>query len=305
MPTKQIGTGEFGESVEIHPSDTGDIVLELDGHTVARRFPAMADARRYCRQAFGVTTWATYPLLVLLVLLGACSLDAVPFGGAELGGAGGLSRGAGGEATGGSTGAAGGSGGVLSTGGTVASTGGAVATTGGAPGTGGAMLPGSGGSAGGGASGMGGVGGKGGMGGTPIVWGSGGHATTPDDCYDKTKFWNAQNDQYMRSGSACNSCHQFTIAGTVFVQPTEPDNCYGVDGAKHAVAVLVVGADARAVALKTNEAGNFWTNVAVAFPATVSVTYGSGELRMQATVVKGDCNSCHTASAFPGRILPP
>ncbi len=275
MPTKQTGTGEGGEAVLIVPWDTqkdAGFAVELDSAVIkafgdVKRFKTMAEARRYCRAAVGVTVWFTFPALLLLVLLGgACSEDVTAFGGAAFGGSGTLVRG--------SAGASG---------------------TGGA-GTGGVIMPTeSGGAAGGGVNGTAGAGGMG-----------GGHSTTLDDCYAK-KIWNAQNDQYMRPGSTCNSCHQFTMAGTVFVRPTDPDNCYGVDGTQNTVSVLIVGDGNIALALKVNESGNFWTTSHIAFPATVSVNYGSGAARMQATVPKagGDCNSCHTANTAPGRILPP
>ena len=217
--------------------------------------------------------------LLLVLLVGGCSVDASSFGGDAVA--------AGGRGTGGAAGAVGGSAG--STGGTAV----VVRATGGVPGTTG----GAGGAAGGTA---------GGAAGTPGITGAAGAYVPPTNCY-AGRAWSGSNDGWMRPGSACNSCHTFTAAGTVFVNSNDPTNCYGVDGSAGAdVQVLLVNADGTvALALKTNEAGNFWTNAAVPFPATASTVYGSGQVRMRGMVTNGDCNSCHGPEGYPGRVLPP
>lgn len=220
--------------------------------------------------------------LLLVLLIGGCSVDALPFGGETGGSAGGRAAGLGDAAI-----SMGGIGGAV-----VADTGGAVMVA--VTGTGGATVA-TGGAAGGAVVSTGGA--AGGVGGEAYV--------PPTNCY-AGRMWDGANDKYMRPGAACGSCHtSFTIAGTVFVNSTEPTNCYGVGGVATLVKVLVLGADGGGVALLANEAGNFWTDALISFPATVSTTYGSGQLRMQGAVTSGDCNSCHGANGYPGRVLPP
>jgi hypothetical protein len=201
-------------------------------------------------------------------------------------------------------GALGGHGGAMRSTGGVSATGGAA--TGGASSSGGAAAT-------GGASGAAGSVDTAGTIGTAGVLGTAGGSgaagayVPPKNCY-AMQAWSGSNDAYMRPGSACNSCHTFTASGTVYVVSNEQTNCYGVDGenAQTQVLVLLTSLDGNtAVALKTNGAGNFWTNALVPSPAMVSTVYGSGQVRMRGMVTNGDCNSCHGANGFPGRITPP
>jgi hypothetical protein len=99
----------------------------------------------------------------------------------------------------------------------------------------------------------------------------------------------------MLPGTDCLSCHQagghaadspFTVAGTVFRDATcaEP-----VSGAL----VHVVDGDGLALALETNEAGNFFTDEALVMPVEISVEHGGGVLRKPMAAGLGSCNACH------------
>lgn len=228
--------------------------------------------------------------LFLLLVIGGCSVDttATAFGGDSFGGRGVLTRGSGGQVgsdVAGHSGVGGVGGGNVGGGVEV------LAETGGAGG-----LLGVAGAAGSATAGTAGMNGTAGAGGAPAY-------VPPKNCYTG-QAWNGQNDGFMRPGSTCNSCHTFSVSGTVFVQANEPDNCYGVTGISGA-AVLIVDATGNAIALRLNASGNFWTNAAVSFPITASTVYGSGQVTMRGQVMDGDCNSCHAADGFPGRVLPP
>jgi len=138
--------------------------------------------------------------------------------------------------------------------------------------------------------------------------GAGGNtAITVGGCF-RPGFWDLVNDEKMRPGSACNTCHNtFTVSGTVFDRSTEPENCPGVDSTAGAQ-VTILDAAQHTITLPLNAVGNFWTSAVVVFPATVSVVRADRlriEMQAQVTLPKGgDCNSCHGVSA-PGRIVPP
>lgn len=112
----------------------------------------------------------------------------------------------------------------------------------------------------------------------------------------------------MRPGAACEDCHarggpRFTFSGTVF-GANEPDDCMGASGA----AILITGADGKSIEMKTNEAGNFYTNLKVQAPYRAAVIAGGKTKVMVAQQTIGDCNICHTQTGTknaPGRITLP
>ena len=119
----------------------------------------------------------------------------------------------------------------------------------------------------------------------------------------------------MRPGGACISCHQqggegprFTVAGTLFPTPHEPNDCNGVastDGAQ----VIVTEANGTAHTLSVNQAGNFYLQVpSFVFPYQAKVVYQGRERVMVEAQKSGDCNDCHTQDGrqnAPGRIFLP
>ncbi len=122
-----------------------------------------------------------------------------------------------------------------------------------------------------------------------------------------------QPTQVMHPGTSCNGCHQarqiftFSIAGTVFAAPHEPDDCFGYGGAT----VEVTGADGTVFSLTSDVSGNFLVEAAdatVALPLRARVINGGAVRQMMAAQMSGDCNSCHTqagANGAPGRIQIP
>ena len=116
----------------------------------------------------------------------------------------------------------------------------------------------------------------------------------------------------MKPGHDCIGCHaggegpRYTIAGTVYARPNEPADCLGVAGAT----VRVTAADGAVLDLVANDAGNFYTKAALAFPVRAEVLDTSGNVvsTMAAAQSYGGCNSCHTsagANGAPGRVLLP
>lgn len=122
-----------------------------------------------------------------------------------------------------------------------------------------------------------------------------------------------QRSPLMQPGVACNACHEskfdaprFAIAGTIYMTGHEPDMCNGAAGAT----ITITDAAGMTLALPSNTAGNFYSElgVAVTFPIRARVDIG-GETRVMAdAVMTGDCNSCHTQDGTqraPGRIVLP
>lgn len=119
----------------------------------------------------------------------------------------------------------------------------------------------------------------------------------------------------MHPGMSCITCHDaanegphYAIAGTVFGDFDEPDDCAGVEG----VTVEITGNDGTVFELPTNAAGNFRLTAsqadALVMPYTARVVDGGNIRAMSAAQTDGDCPSCHTsagASGAPGRIVAP
>ena len=102
-------------------------------------------------------------------------------------------------------------------------------------------------------------------------------------------------------GEACASCHKpdgkapralFTVGGTIFRSSDGEPRETGAGG----VAIELIDAAGRRVALTSNAAGNFWSKDPVSFPVQVSVrTLPEGAPRVgpPGRCAHGDCNQCH------------
>ena len=113
----------------------------------------------------------------------------------------------------------------------------------------------------------------------------------------------------MHPGVACIKCHaendgpSFKLAGTVF-SSNEPDDCLGAKD----TSIVVTGADGKSIKMAANEAGNFYSNLALTMPYRAMVVSGGKTKVMLGEQVSGDCNSCHTekgSNGAPGRITLP
>lgn len=123
----------------------------------------------------------------------------------------------------------------------------------------------------------------------------------------------------MRPGQNCLECHggtplpgepptvlapreapRWTIAGTVFPSP----GASAVEGVAGAL-IHVVDANGQTLTLETNQAGNFYTAVALQFPLRVRLEYAGLSFEMEPDVPYGGCNGCHRLPPrqdAPGRI---
>lgn len=115
----------------------------------------------------------------------------------------------------------------------------------------------------------------------------------------------------MAPGQDCLACHRmggvakkpYTVAGTVFPAP-DASVMAGVAGAQ----VVIADASGNTLTLVSNEAGNFFTGDAVAFPASVEVRFAGRVAAKASPLTSGACNSCHTlppAYGAAGRIAVP
>lgn len=126
--------------------------------------------------------------------------------------------------------------------------------------------------------------------------------------------WTGGNEEspLMNPGEACIACHtaeregpQFAIAGTVFTNFDEPDDCNGVDSAT----VRITDANGATYEARSNRAGNFFLDARsnpIATPYFAEVVFGDGTVAtMGGARESGDCNGCHTqygSGGAPGRI---
>lgn len=141
-----------------------------------------------------------------------------------------------------------------------------------------------------------------------------GGGTPSPVCASKSAWTNGlQSSPEMTPGRACIACHSttsvpLTVAGTIFVDLHEPDDCYGVDGLGVAVALLDDSGVEFAPRLQVNRAGNFYTSKAMPPTYRVKIIAGGRESVMMAQVSDGDCNSCHAAAGVAGtrgRLMKP
>jgi hypothetical protein len=251
-------------------------------------------------------------ILLLFITLTGCNFgssiaDQKPTGSGGVAETGGTT----GTASGGDTGTFPvGTGGAASGGATETGTGGATAAgMGGAPGTGG-RLNGTGGAGlgteatGGSArgrdggqppTGTGGAQGTGGQlkgtGGAPGTGGATGAGGSAAACIPAA----SPGSRGMNTGQACIDCHvaggrasqlPFTASGTLYDSATSNK---AVSGAT----VTITGNDGKKVTIVTASDGNFYTNSAIAFPASVQVSKCPDTVVMSDTLTNGNCNSCH------------
>jgi hypothetical protein len=142
----------------------------------------------------------------------------------------------------------------------------------------------------GGANGTGGAKGTGGATGTGGAAGTGGATTA---CVPAA----SGGPSGMNTGQDCVSCHgsgqspAMTAAGTVYSTATGGS---GVSGAT----VTITDNGGKKITMVTGSSGNFYTNSAIAFPATVVLSKCPDTQTMPTTITKGGCNSsgCHTSS---------
>jgi hypothetical protein len=115
-----------------------------------------------------------------------------------------------------------------------------------------------------------------------------------------------ENGPTMSPGEDCLSCHdggdapRWTVAGTVYQAP-DADVNDGVRG----VAIHLRDADGRAITIRSNDAGNFFTAERLRFPLTVAVEKAGERHEMPEPVEYGGCNRCHTLppqEGAPGRV---
>ncbi len=142
--------------------------------------------------------------------------------------------------------------------------------------------------------------------------GSNSETVSTDVCASGQRWTGGDEEsELMHPGRDCIECHtregegpKYTVAGTVYAQANQADDCFGVTG----VSVEVTDANKQVIQLTSNEAGNFFTTQQIAFPYTVKVLSGGKENKMVAAQGTGACGSCHTqqgANAAPGRVLAP
>ncbi len=127
-------------------------------------------------------------------------------------------------------------------------------------------------------------------------------------------YWTGGNSESprMHPGMDCIACHtsegegpRFTVAGTVFTEYDEPDDCNGVED----VVVEVTDATGAVWTESTNSAGNFYfRDNELVFPITAKIIDGDVERKMLGAVGTGACASCHSRSGnngAPGRVIAP
>ncbi len=121
--------------------------------------------------------------------------------------------------------------------------------------------------------------------------------------------WTSGEDQSMRPGEACPTCHSnFQIAGTLYPTGHEPNDCDGVNGLSTNVTVVVTDATGQVFTLFPNQVGNFYTSITITPPFEAKVVANGKERDMGVSQTMGTCNTCHTptgANGAPGRITLP
>lgn len=125
--------------------------------------------------------------------------------------------------------------------------------------------------------------------------------------------WSGGNNENMRPGQACISCHvgnnapDFEFAGTVYPTAHEPQLCNSQTFTGLQIILTGKNGDTQTLTQR-GSAGNFSGSVAVSKPYTAKLLYQGRERAMTTPQTSGDCNSCHTqngASGAKGRLLLP
>ena len=121
-----------------------------------------------------------------------------------------------------------------------------------------------------------------------------------------------QESPLMHPGMDCLDCHKsmnevpfVVLAGTVFKNAHEEDDCNGVQG----VTVKITDSMGTEFETVTNSAGNFLLeNVNIVTPYTAHLEYEGRVRDMVGMQTEQSCNSCHTEAGLmsaPGRIIAP
>lgn len=137
---------------------------------------------------------------------------------------------------------------------------------------------------------------------------------TPSVC-TSMKRGTTREGASMRPGEACISCHAkegegpaFSIAGTLFPTPHEPNDCVGVPSTAGAQ-IVITEKNGTVHTLSVNDAGNFsYQSRSFGYPYQAKVVYQGRERQMVETQTSGDCNVCHSETGTqnaPGRIFLP
>jgi hypothetical protein len=103
----------------------------------------------------------------------------------------------------------------------------------------------------------------------------------------------------MNPGQDCLACHgatgqasaqQWSAAGTIFPRPDSASD----EGIANAEILIVDSANPpRALTLRSNAAGNFYTAEPLMPPLRVAAQYGGQRYQMQEAAPTGSCNLCH------------
>jgi hypothetical protein len=97
------------------------------------------------------------------------------------------------------------------------------------------------------------------------------------------------------------------VAGTVYRELHEPDDCSGVEG----LTVEITGADGVVHTVKTRKSGNFFVEMGkldLALPYRAAIVVGDRRREMVTAQQITNCASCHTQQGVlpaPGRIVGP
>ena len=124
------------------------------------------------------------------------------------------------------------------------------------------------------------------------------------------------NGPLMRPGEDCMACHggrgtlppgererhakAWSVAGTVFEAAGGGLEGAGVEGAD----VQITDSAGFSFALRTNQAGNFYTRETVVLPLRACIARGGATVCQQSPVTSGACNSCHGLAVL-GAPQPP
>ena len=97
------------------------------------------------------------------------------------------------------------------------------------------------------------------------------------------------------TGKNCQSCHKFTVAGSVY----KKDMVSVYPGAVMKLTTQAGGAGNVVATIATDKSGNLYTSSGISFGSGlyVGITGASGTKYMTAAITSGACNSCHGSSA--------
>lgn len=93
----------------------------------------------------------------------------------------------------------------------------------------------------------------------------------------------------MKCHSGNTDGPRFGFAGTVYDSGDQGERCFGASE----IEVVLTDATGTKHKLRTNRAGNFYSQEAIPTPYTAHIVVDGEELSMMASQTNGDCNSCH------------